>query len=943
MVELAEGEGCLLTGRLSLASHPWLADHAVGGAALLPGTAFLDLALHAAEQVGCPRIEELTLHTPLFLPEEGAVRVQAWVTAPDDEGARTLTVSSRRDGAGDGSVWLRHATGRLRVEPEDASAPDIWAAEPLGGDAAVWPPRGAVAVGAEELEHLYEEYAARGFGYGPVFQGLRAAWRHGEDVFAEVRLPEEAESEAGRFGVHPALLDAALHAVAFQRTDGLPEGALPFSFSGVRLHSAGASTLRVRLTPTSAGAAPEGHALAIAVADGTGRPVASIASLAVRPVSADELVAASGTARRESLFYVEWLPLPTPVEATAAPRLAVVGACGLLTATAPGQALERYETLADLFATVDAGAPTPEAVVVGCGSREAPATGLPEAVREHTHRALEVVREWLRDAHPAAATARLLVLTRDAVATREGEDVADLAGAAVWGLVRSAQSEHPDRVVLLDLDGEEASAAAIPAALACGEPQIAVRSGKPLLPRLVRMPVIDRVPVIDAAPSSQSAFDPEGTVLITGGTGALGALLARHLVTAHRVRQLLLVGRRGPQAPGAADLQAELVALGAEVTIRACDTGDRSAVAALLAEVSARHPLTGVVHAAGVLDDATVTSLTERHLDTVLSPKADAAAHLHELTRDARLRSFVMFSSAAGVLGAPGQGNYAAANAFLDALAHHRRARGLPALSLAWGLWERRSGMTGHLGGTDRARITRSGLTPLGTEDALALFDAALAGDRPFAVPARLDLRSLRAAGQGLPPLFHKLAPTPVARRRAAVADAAADLRARLSGQDAGEQRATLLAVVRGHVAAVLGHDGAAAVRPDSAFRDLGFDSLAAVELRNRLHAASGLRLPATLVFDHPTPAALTDLLQARLCRDTTAPAGPTAPVLAELARLESALSAATLDDDTRDDLVVRLRSLAREVGGAADSGPDLRSATDDEMFELIDKEISRP
>ncbi|MGO4425736.1 beta-ketoacyl reductase, partial [Streptomyces sp. MCAF7] len=255
-----------------------------------------------------------------------------------------------------------------------------------------------------------------------------------------------------------------------------------------------------------------------------------------------------------------------------------------------------------------------------------------------------------------------------------------------------------------------------------------------------------------------TAFDPDGTVLITGGTGTLGAVLARHLVGRHGVRHLLLASRRGPDAPGATELGAELAELGAEVTVRACDSGDRAALADLIARIPTGHPLTGVVHAAGVLDDATVSSLTPRHLDTALTPKADAAFHLHELTRHAQLRAFVLFSSAAGVLGAAGQGNYAAANAFLDALAEHRRAQGLPALSLAWGLWEQGSGMTGHLDGTDLARITRSGLAPLATEDALALFDAALVGDRPCLVPARLDLRGSSAAETSAP-LLSRIAP----------------------------------------------------------------------------------------------------------------------------------------------------------------------------------------
>ncbi|MDX3233989.1 type I polyketide synthase, partial [Streptomyces sp. ME19-01-6] len=955
-VAVAEGEGYLLTGRLALSTHAWLADHAIAGAVVLPGTVFLEIALQAGHGVDCHRIEELTLHAPLFIPEEGAVQVQAWVAAPDEYGRRSLTVSSRREGTYEDAAWMRHATGRVGPEPTEQDEAIARFVDPRGDDvAAVWPPLGAVAFTADDLEDLYGGYAARGFGYGPVFRGLRAAWRHGEDIFAEVCLPDTVDGDVSRFAVHPALLDAALHAAALRPADESPGGALPFSFSGVSLHGPGASTLRVRLSPD--GQARGRHALSVAVSDGEGRAVASITSLAVRPVSAQELLAASGVARRDSFFAVEWAAAPAPTSPSAPQRLATVGPCDSL------PSVSGYANLTDLAAAApEAGEAAPYAVVVDCGRRDARrATAVPKDVRALTQRILGLLQKWLADESLAAS--RLVVLTRGAVATTPGEDVADLAGAAVCGMVRSAQSEHPGRFVLLDLDpgldrdGGEVPPTVVPAALACGEPQLAVRANRLLVPRLTRVPAPVPVSVPAPVPATDSVgqdlapttFDPDGTVLITGGTGALGAVLARHLVSRHGVRHLLLASRRGADAPGATELRAELADLGAEVTMRVCDTGDRGALADLIAGIPTGHPLTGVVHTAGVLDDVTVSSLTPRHLDTVLAPKADAAFHLHELTRSAQPRAFVLFSSAAGVLGAPGQGNYAAANAFLDALAEHRRAQGLPALSLAWGLWEQGSGMTGHLDGTDRARITRSGLAPLATGDALALFDAALVGDRPSVVPARLDLRGLSAV-ETPAPLFSRIVPARTAPRRTPGAERAADLRTRLAAQDAAEQRDTLLAIVRAHTAAVLGHDTAAAVRPDSAFRELGFDSLAAVELRNRLQATAALPLPATVVFDHPTPAALADQLRTQLCPDAPSSAAATATAaLAELARLESAVSDSALDDDTRSGLAERLRSLARKMssGRVADhdgvaAGPDLQSATDDEVFDLIDKEVGR-
>ncbi|MEI5032547.1 beta-ketoacyl reductase [Streptomyces sp. S1A(2023)] len=323
-------------------------------------------------------------------------------------------------------------------------------------------------------------------------------------------------------------------------------------------------------------------------------------------------------------------------------------------------------------------------------------------------------------------------MTRGAVATETDADVTDPAHAAVWGLVRSAQSENPGRFTLLDLDDHPGSLSAVAAALATGEPQLALRSGTAHAPRLARVPVPEH-----RAPTLRT----HGTVLVTGGTGTLGGLLARRLVTGHGVRHLLLTSRRGPAAEGADALREELTALGAAtVTVTACDTADRDAVAALLAGVPADRPLTAVVHTAGVLDDGIVTSLTPERVDRVLAPKVDAALHLHELTRDADLDAFVLYSSVVATIGNAGQANYAAANAYLDALAQHRRANGLPAQSLAWGLWEARSGMSGHLADADVQRMGRTGIAPLPSGPGMDLFDTALAVGDATLVPVRLDL-----------------------------------------------------------------------------------------------------------------------------------------------------------------------------------------------------------
>ncbi|WP_284574474.1 type I polyketide synthase [Streptomyces sp. 2P-4] len=1192
---LAIGDELVATARWSLLSHPWLADHMVGGTVIVPGAALVEVAVRAGDELGCGRIEELTLHAPVLLPEHGGIQVQIAVGAADPSGLRTVTVHTRPDGEPE-AEWTHHADGTL-------GAPG---AEPAGEVFAAWPPRGAEP--APETDGLYASLRSEGYAYGPVFQGLRAAWRLDADVYAEAALPEAAQADAARFGIHPALLDAALHAAGLGPLSNA-EGStgLPFSWTGVTLHATGATALRVRLSPAGPGA------VSVLMADPLGRPVATIEALAVRPIEAAALGAADADSRtvRDALFHLDW----TPLQAASAPSTAQTGPAGAArwallgsetgqaaALTEGGAALARWDSLADLAAALPAtGIPdalllTAEAAAGHAADPAARAAAVLETV-------LATLQDWLADER--FDTTRLVVATRGAVTPDPGGDVTDLPGSALWGLLRSAQTENPGRIVLADLDDDPASWRALPQAVAAtGEPQLALRQGAAYAPRLARthasgaltapdgtaawrldipekgsldhlallpapqasaplapgqvrievraaglnfrdvlnalgmypggaeflgseaagvvvetapdvtgLNVGDRVfgmvvggfgplavadgrvvtrmpagwtfaqaaaaPVVfltayyalrdlagltegetvlvhaaaggvgmaatqlarlwgaevygtasepkqrllraaadglpadrlassrtldfeeafraasggrgvdvvlnslageyvdaslrllapggrlvemgktdirDAADVARDhdgafyrAFDlaeagperigemltelvalfeqgalrplpvtawdlahapdafryvsqarhtgkvvltvprpwnPDGTVLITGGTGELGRALARHLVTAHGMRHLLLAGRRGPDSPGAAELRSELAELGAEVTLAACDTADRAALAALLASVGADHPLTAVVHAAGVLDDGVVTSLTPERLATVLRPKADAAWNLHELTRHLDLAGFVLFSSAAGTFGNAGQGNYAAANTFLDGLARHRQTAGLPATSLAWGLWAQASGMTGHLDEGDRSRARSTGALPLATRDGLTLFDAALAARRPLLVPLRLDSAVLRRrAPEALPPILRTLFRGTAARRAAEAGPGTAvpggGLRHRLAALPAAERQTALVELVTTYAVAVLGHADAGLIHAGKAFRDLGFDSLTAVELRNRLGTAAGLRLPATLVFDHPTPVALAEHLGGLLADTAPTAEAATAPLTA--------------------------------------------------------------
>ncbi|MFH8620255.1 SDR family NAD(P)-dependent oxidoreductase, partial [Streptomyces sp. NPDC017979] len=1136
---LADQDVHLLTGRLSVSTR-WLAEHRVLGTVLLPGTAFAELALHAAAWTGGGHVAELVVHEPLAVPDDGAVDVQLSVAPPDADGRRALTVHSRptvHSGSTveDDAPWRRHATGVL--SPEEPAEPPA----PLAG---AWPPPGATAL---PTEHLYEDLADRGSSYGGAFQALTAAWRVGDEVYAEVALPEGERAEAGAYGVHPVLLDAALQARALDAAlagGDVDTIRMPFSWSGLRLHVPGARALRVRITPTDA------DRFALAAYDTGGAPVLALDELALRALPADAL-GGSGPAPRNSLFRLDWHPRAVDSGARSTGPLVVVAdsaapdAAALLAAL-PGT--PHYADLAALRQAVAAGAPAPGTVLVpftapegGALGRE-PETRASDVLRTTGRAALALLQDWLADPDEVAT---LALVTRRAVAVGGREGVDDLAASAVWGLVRSAQSEHPGRFVLLDVDGRDASYASVPDALATDEAQLAVRDGvahvprvvhaeapaQPLLPddgaawRLARaadgtvhavappeagQPDADTVAVAvragtvhgvaagvvtaagpdgglavgdrvvgffgalaslartdarlvvpvpagwsfaqaagtlaecvaacrtakdrddpsDTAPAVVAALRPhldldggelraaldavlcgpgdgpsgslavrlgevltavhglfesgavdpapvvarsiragggavdagdptavftlpvpldaDGTVLVTGGTGALAAVTARHLVVRHGVRRLLLASRRGPAAPGAAELVAELTELGAAVDVVACDTGDREALSGLLAAVPERHPLTAVVHTAAVVHDGTVQSATPEQYGEVLRAKAASAWLLHELTRDADLAAMVLFSSVTGIAGGAGQGSYAAGNAFLDALAQHRHAAGLPATSLAWGFWDQRGGMSGEFSEADRARNVRAGDLGLSTELALALLDVALERGEPLLVPVRLDLPGMRRrADTGeIPVVFRHLL------RGAGAADPGAarsvSLALSLSGLKGADRLRALLELVRGQAAAVLGYDSTAAVPATRNFRELGFDSLTAVELRNRISTATGLRLPATLVFDRPTPAAVAEFLDDRW--EPAADATPANAVLADLERVADVVGG--LSGDDQEQVVARLEELLRSVAargggragsddGVGDGHADLESASDDELFDLLDGELS--
>ncbi|MGW4741981.1 type I polyketide synthase [Nocardia xishanensis] len=1206
MVDLADGDGLLMTGRLSLSTHRWLADHRVGEQVLLPGAAFIELAFFSAGTVGAARVAELILAAPLVIPEQGAVAVQARVTETVPGEWRMGVYSQGAGTAAD--EWLCHATAILD-STVTVEVPDR--------DLQMWPPVGATAV---EIGEAYQVFAAAGYRYGPVFQGLRSVWRRGAEIFAEVALPESAVEDADRFGLHPALLDAALHTslVGVAESGDLHAVQLPFSWEGVTLSAVGAATLRVHTVLS-------GDRMELTLADPMGGPVARVEALTLRPLA--DAAPAHRSVAVDSVFTMNWIALADTENPVDDREWEVLQ-------DEDGWLLERVRADREILTlTCPSG---------GGGSPVARAHRL-------ASEAMIRMQRLLTEENHGAAT--IIVVTRDAVAVDGGAEV-DPAHAAVFGLIRSVQSENHGRTAILDIDAHSDPRAAVTALARSGEPQAAVRRGIPHVPRLIangadtvgnaelactaawRLASLDKgtlrgdnlvlesvdpdaelapdevrvalraaglnfrdvlialdaypidwvvvggegAGVVSAVGSAVSRFqqgdrvmglfgkgigatavtpetalaripsgwsfeqaaavpavygtayyalvdlaglrageslllhaatggvglaaiqlarhlgaqvlttaspakwpvlrelgfgagdiansrtldfesmflertggrgvdvvlnslagdfvdaslrllprggrfiemgltdvrdrdeiaaaypgvtyrdfvlmeapgerlreifgelvtlfesgalrplpvtpwdvrrapeafrylsqarhigknvltipappDPEGTVLITGGTGGLGAVVARHLVAEYGIRHLVLASRRGSAAAGAAELAAALTEAGAStIHVAACDVSDGEAVRALISGIDPAHPLTGVVHAAGVLEDGIFIDQTPERLRKVFAPKIDAAWHLHEATKHLPLSMFLLFSSIAAAVGSPGQSNYAAANSFLDALATLRRRQGLPATSIAWGLWEQATGMTGTLTDTDRARLRSGGFIPIDDAEGVAMLDAAVTSGQSYVVASRIDTTVLRTVDPDLvPPVLRGLVRT-VRRAADAGAEQASKLVASLIGLSPAEQERVLLDLVRSHAAAVLGHDSADSIGADHAFKDLGFDSLGAVEFRNRLKSSTGLKLGTTVVFDYPTPAALAGYI-----RDEIAPADDAVSrLIAQTDRLSAAFRGIEYERSDISLLTEKLGEIIRNLQGSNGSGIDLDSAEDDELFDFID------
>jgi len=892
VIESPDDGAVQLTGRVSLHTHRWLADHAVLGVASLPGAALLDLVLVAAAEVGARAVEELTLQNPLTLPDSGAVRLSITVGAPDDEGRRSVAVHSRLQAAEEEEdEWSCNALGTLSAEAPESDG--IGQAQVLD-----WLPKGAEALDPEQIR---DRLADAGFDLGPSFQGLREAWRKDDETFVEVGLAEEEGDQATLFHLHPSLLDAATHppfGSIDTDTDGEGAGEVtrPFTWRGVTLHRRGASTLRARIFP-----ADEAGGFSLIAVDESGAPVLSVDSLVRRPLDAGELREAR---RRRSLYRLDWRALSPKDTGEAVGGLALLGDGEL-----PVLAWDRYPDVNAVLEAAGSGG-APRTVVVDWRRTEG---DLPAASGAYACRALELFQTWISEL--SLQESRLVVLTRGALVASDEEDP-DLIAAPVTGLLASASAEHPGRFALIDVDGTEESWSVLSAALARAavEPRMAIRGGRLLAPRLVRVRGDD---AIDAR-----SIDPETTVLITGGTSGLGALVARHLANRHHVRHLLLASRRGEAADGAQELRKELEGMGCEVTIAACDVADPDQLAAMLDSIPAAHPLGALIHSAAALDNGVLGSLNAARLEAVLRPKVDAAWHLHEATKDLDLSQFVLFSSVAGILGHVAQANYAAGNVFLDALAAHRRTHGLTATSLAWGGWLLESNLFGELSDAGRVHVERQGVGAMTPDEGLEHFDRARAIGAPLLAPVRLDRAALRrrAEAGSLPPVLRGLVDVPVdgEPRRGSLKKILAEV-------PEADQEPAVVRLIRSHLAEVLGHASAEDVDPESAFQEMGVDSLVMVEFGNALAAATGVPVPILALVDNPTPVALASYLLARSKRADGPPPEMGPGVSPERATFVSMLTRARERGELRDFLeLVATASRFRESFDEAAPADDL-------------------
>lgn len=826
---LADEQGFLFGGQLSASAAPWLLDHSIFSTPIFPGTGYLDAALCAAESLGLAGVPEMALTSPLHLAASTATQLQLIVQAESDDGSRAFSIRSQRAGLPLQSPWTSNGTGVLGDIPKVAiPAPESW------------PPADAVPF---DLSGIYETFDQKGLGYGPAYRGLQAVWKTADAVYVSARLPESIAKDAAEFCIHPALLDTTLHGLAAVLTNEAHDGAVMLvAWQGVQLFCRGAVELRARLSiPTQLGG--ELISTSLSAWDEKGQPILSVKELTLHRVRAGQLRAAQA---RQSIYAMNWTRLVLPEKEFLSPSW-VLGDTRRFGQPSGMTRVGGLDGLAEALRTLQ----PPSRVIIDAAALVS-SLDL-RGAHDLTHQVLRVFQSLLQE--PRLQHAELVVLTEGAVSTNADEESQGVEPqmpwqAPIWGLLRSIRIEHPDRRIrVMDVDAESSASAILAALQIEDEPELALRLGSVYAPRLA--PLVSFTYGLSAPARPALSRISQGTVLITGGTGELGSELARHLVNRYGARSLILVSRRGTDSSGTSALVMELTKLGANVQVVACDAANRQALSDVISSIPATLPLRAVFHCAAQLDDGLIMELTSERIDRVFAAKVDAAFHLHTLTESFDLDAFVFYSSIAGVMGSAGQANYAAANAFLDALSAYRRKRGLPGQSLAFGLWQSQGqGLSSKLSAHDLARLARQGLGEISHHEGLALVDAALERPESLLIPVRLSTDRLGQFADMVPAMLRLLVSVPRKQTPAKLPqEAEVELRDQLGALSTDEQVRKVLALLCGEVALVLGLASAQALSPEQSLRDLGIDSLMAVELRNRLQGRLGVRFELSAIW----------------------------------------------------------------------------------------------
>ena len=856
-------EQTLFENRYDCVTLPLLGEHRVFDQVVVPGAAHLSLVLQAAaEMIGdtpCA-LRDVIFPQALIIPEPGARRVQLGIAGRSGNDGRAFKLISSPDGSDD--HWEEHAAGRL-VEIEAGS---FTAASLASVQADVTQSAGT---------NFYQEIWQPAIGLGPQFRWVTQVWRGDDRILACLDMPEQAGAHGYR--LHPGLIDSMLQVLTAGVAAQSGEALVPFSFEQfcwLAPMRAGRTWSHIRLRPgqdTSSEVVSD-----VDLYGDDGRLVAQARGFRARRVASRNLIPRKAGALDQAVYAMRWdevKPSAVPLTGTCLiigeQPVALARLARSLQEQAPGLHCLQASTHAhaelldgQIHLRIDDKEEThralqslgPFSAVIYLAAKEAlPAAVDAGPVFDMALQACSRVLHLVQAMVDAASAARLVLVTVDAQAV-ESTDAPRADQAAVWGMAKVIRLEHPELachcVDLSDADGESDAAQAV--LQAPGD--LALRGGRMLAPTLVRQSV-------QFQPAAQSGIRADAAYLVSGGLGALGLRLAEWLVE-QGARALLLLGRRPPSGAALERIEA-MRRTGVEVQTRALDIADVTALEAVVREQDGVLPIGGVFHLAGVLDDGMLRQQDPSRIAAVLAPKLGGALNLQRLFAERTLDQFVCFSSVAALTGSMGQGTYAAANAALDALMAARRAVGQPGLSIQWGPWAE-SGMAAAQSERDRQRFADYGIDPIAPADGMALLTSLLAGgaDTSAVLPVHWPTYLGQLYGAQFPAMYQALHAEGVVRKGGAAAPVSAGLAESLIAADAKERRAMLERHLQDAVGGVLGLTGKQSIGPRQRLFELGLDSLGAVELRNRLAAALGRNLRATLLFDYPTLTALADHIE---------------------------------------------------------------------------------